>query len=146
MFSYLKVTNKFSNFLMQFLKNSYIFLFKGYKQIIWNTREPQEGVKRFDKLGAGYFLSNAIKMCPKLRHVELRNIHLLSKAFLTKILDAETLRKIGKVKRYMNPNSMYVIAMAYKCKNLESLIIEDLKGVCEVRLIFYFHTLKKYNF
>ena len=37
-----------------------------------------------DEIGAGYFLVHAIKNCPRIRHIELRNIYYLSKDFLDK--------------------------------------------------------------
>ena len=91
------------------------------------------GVERFDAPGVGYFLCNAIKSCPKLRHIELRNIRHLSKKFLS-ILDDNLLKKIARIMKKAkitanNQNSVYVIAMALKCSNLENLIIEHLEDL-----------------
>ena len=90
-------------------------------------------LERYDQPGVGYFLCNAIKSCQKLRHIELRNIRHLSKKFLS-ILGDDFLKNVtrimGKTKiTTNNQNSAYVIAMALKCTNLETLNIEFLEDV-----------------
>ena len=52
-------------------------------------------------------------------------------------LDSETLKKIKKVKKKWhetNGNSLWLIALALECKNLETLIIEDLEHLTKAAL------------
>ena len=86
----------------------------------------------------GFFLSIGINYCSKLRHIHLKGVNFLSKDFLS-ILDAEILEKIQDVINAqdapMNPNSMFLVAIAYKCVNLESLLIEDLDCLSKQAII-----------
>ena len=92
--------------------------FMNYKTVIFQTG-----------FFPGFFLSIGINYCSKLRHIYLKGVNFLSKDFLS-ILDFEILEKIQDVINVhdtpMNPNSMFLVAIAYKCVNLESLLIEDL--------------------
>ena len=92
--------------------------FMNYKTVIFQTG-----------FFPGFFLSIGINYCSKLKHIYLKGVNFLSKDFLS-ILDFEILEKIQDVINVhdtpMNPNSMFLVAIAYKCVNLESLLIEDL--------------------
>ena len=98
------------------------------------SRVPNHtGMKRFMNLPSGFFpglfLSIGINYCSKLKHIYLKGVNFISKDFLS-ILDFEILEKIQDIINVhdtpMNPNSMFLVAIAYKCVNLESLLIEDL--------------------
>ena len=85
----------------------------------------------------GYFLSTAINSCPNLRHIEFRGVHFLHKDFLS-IIDSQVLKRIQDTidvnNILMNPNSIYILAIAYKCTNLTSLLIEDLDHLSEIAM------------
>ena len=73
-----------------------------------------------DEIGAGYFLVHAIKNCPRIRHIELRNIYYLSKDFLDKNTMNNIIHFITNSKGYgamdwkINTNSMYLLAIGKK--------------------------------
>lgn len=77
----------------------------------------------------GFFLAVAINYCPNLKHIELRGVNFICQDFVS-VFDEDILQKIQGIinvnDKPMNPNSMFLIAIAYKCVNLESLLIEDL--------------------
>ena len=50
---------------------------QGHKQHTFKFRE-QDRPKDMDHIGVAYYLSGVIKNCPKLRHVELHNVHHIS--------------------------------------------------------------------
>ena len=81
-----------------------------------------------------FFLSTAINNCANLRHIELKGVHFLHKDFLS-VMDVKVLERIqdtiNATNIRMNPNSIYVLAIAYKCTNLTSLLIEDLDHLSE---------------
>ena len=49
----------------------------GYKEVMNLVRE-QDRAKEMDHIGVAHYLSSVIKNCPKLRHVELHNVHHIS--------------------------------------------------------------------
>lgn len=49
----------------------------GYKEHL-NLIRHQDRAKSMDHISVAYYLSGVIKNCPKLRHVELHNIHHIS--------------------------------------------------------------------
>ena len=77
----------------------------------------------------GFFLGVAINYCQNLKHIELRDVNFICQDFVS-VFDEDILQKIQGIingnDKPMNPNSMFLIAIAYKCVNLESLLIEDL--------------------
>ena len=99
----------------------------------WSTGMTQKGIDEKDVIGAGYFLLQAIKSCPKLRGIELRNVHYLSVEFFDHDFKKHVLKSLTgkgyspKLFRKVTTNTMYLLAMACKCQNLESLVIPELK-------------------
>ena len=77
----------------------------------------------------GFFLGVAINYCLNLKHIELRGVNFIQKDFVS-VFDEVILEKIQAIininEKPLNPNSIFLIAIAYKCVKLESLLIEDL--------------------
>ena len=93
----------------------------------------------------GFFLGVAINYCLILKHIELRGVNFIQRDFVS-VFDEVILDKIQAVinvnEKPLNPNSIFLIAIAYKCVNLESLLIEDLDCLSleAMNILFTYHS------